>query len=242
MQEKIGEKRKSREKGVFVMLKTPVLIVNFKAYTQANGEELIKIAQTMEECANAQGVSCAIAVPSTDIYRVSQAVKMPILAEHIDPVKPGAATGHQLAGAAKTAGAVGSLLNHSECRMKIADLESAIQTLKSLQMTSIVCTNNIATSAAAAILGPDFVAVEPPELIGGDISVSTAQPEIVSGTVEAIRKVNPAVKVLCGAGVKNGIDVQKSIELGAEGVLLASGIVKAKDVKAATNDILSGYK
>jgi isopentenyl diphosphate isomerase/L-lactate dehydrogenase-like FMN-dependent dehydrogenase len=42
----------------------------------------------------------------------------------------------------------------------------------------------------------------------------------VSDTVAAVKAVNPNVRVLCGAGVKNGNDVAKAIELGAEGVLL----------------------
>jgi triosephosphate isomerase len=103
-----------------------------------------------------------------------------------------------------------------------------------------VCTNNLETSKAASVLSPDFVAVEPPELIGGDISVSQAQPELVSDTVSAIRSVSPNVKVLCGAGVKTGGDVKRALELGSEGVLLASGVVKAKDVEGAVRDLVSG--
>jgi len=51
--------------------------------------------------------------------------------------------------------------------------------------------------------------------------------------------VNPHVRVLCGAGVKNGRDVAKALELGAEGVLLASGVTKASDVPAVLNDLIS---
>ena len=95
-------------------------------------------------------------------------------------------------------------------------------------------------SKAAAQLVPDFVAVEPPELIGGDISVSKAQPELVKDSVEAVKAVSPDVKVLCGAGVKNGEDVKSALELGAKGVLLASGVVKAKDAEAVMRDLIKG--
>ena len=104
----------------------------------------------------------------------------------------------------------------------------------------IVCTNNIATSKAAAALLPNFIAVEPPELIGGNISVTTADPGIVSGSVDSVKKIDENVRVLCGAGVKNGKDVAKSIELGAEGVLLASGVVKAKDKESVIRDLALG--
>ena len=90
-----------------------------------------------------------------------------------------------------------------------------------------------------ATLSPRFIAVEPPELIGGDISVTTADPAIVSGTAEAVRAVNPNVRVLCGAGVKNGEDVAKAIELGTEGVLLASGVTKANDPLFVLRDLVS---
>ena len=90
-----------------------------------------------------------------------------------------------------------------------------------------------------AKLGPTFIAVEPPELIGGDISVTSADPSIVSNTVAAVKSTNPNVRVLCGAGVKNGADVKKAIELGAEGVLLASGVTKASDVSSVLDDLTS---
>ena len=90
-------------------------------------------------------------------------------------------------------------------------------------------------------MGPTFIAVEPPELIGGDVSVTNADPAIVSDTVAVVKSVNPGVRVLCGAGVKNGADVAKAIELGAEGVLLASGVTKAQDVDAVLADLLASF-
>ena len=90
-----------------------------------------------------------------------------------------------------------------------------------------------------AEMGPTFIAVEPPELIGGDISVTTADPSIVSDTVAVVKATNSDVRVLCGAGVKNGQDVATAIKLGAEGVLLASGVTKASDVASVLNDLVS---
>jgi len=54
---------------------------------------------------------------------------------------------------------------------------------------------------------------------------------VVVGAVEAVKKINPSVHILCGAGISTGDDVAKAIELGTEGVLLASAYVKAKDPK-----------
>jgi len=46
-----------------------------------------------------------------------------------------------------------------------------------------------------------------------------------------VRKVNPDVVVLCGAGISSGDDVEAALKLGTKGVLLASGVVKAKEPK-----------
>jgi len=94
------------------------------------------------------------------------------------------------------------------------------------------------TTAAAAALNPDFVAVEPPELIGSGIPVSKAEPEVVENSVKAAKNINREVKVLCGAGITTHEDYVKALELGAEGVLLASGVVKAKDQKRALEELV----
>lgn len=224
------------------MLETPVIVLNVKTYAEAIGEKTREIAFLMDKIAAETGVHMAIAVQATDIMLCAKDkdISIPVFAQHIDPIKPGSNTGWTLPEAVKAAGAVGTLINHSEHRLKLADIEFCVSRAKELDLDQIVCTNNIATSKAAAVLSPHFVAVEPPELIGGDISVTTADPDVVSGTVEAVKEVNKTVKVLCGAGVKNGEDVAKAIELGADGVLLASGIVKAQNKEQVIRDLASG--
>ena len=222
------------------MLQTPVIVLNVKTYAEAVGEKTIEIAKQMEQIGAETGVNMAISVQATDLSACAKAVDIPVYAEHIDPVKPGSHTGWTLPEAVKDAGAVGTLINHSEHRLTLADIDACLIRAKEVSLDQIICSNNIATSKAIAALGPQFVAVEPPELIGGDISVTSADPGIVSGSVEAVKEVNKNVHVLCGAGVKNGKDVQKAIELGAKGVLLASGVVKATDKVAVLRDLASG--
>ncbi|MEA2055304.1 MAG: triose-phosphate isomerase, partial [Candidatus Thermoplasmatota archaeon] len=185
------------------MLKTPVIVLNVKTYAEATGNTAFEIAIIMDKIANETGVSMAICVQATDITKCVEKVNMPVFAEHIDPIKPGSHTGWALPEAMKSAGAIGTLINHSEHRLILADIDVCIVRAKELGLDHIVCTNNVATSKAAAALSPNFVAVEPPELIGGDISVTTVDPGIVSKSVEAVRDVDENVKVLCGAGVKN---------------------------------------
>ena len=222
------------------MLKTPTIVLNVKTYSEATGNKALDLAMLMDKISKETGSSMAISVQATDIYLCSKEVSIPVWAEHIDPIKPGSHTGWTLPEAIKDSGAVGTLINHSEHRLKIADIDFCITRAKELNLDHIVCSNNVGTSKALAAFSPNFIAVEPPELIGGDISVTTADPGIVSESVNAVKNIDKNVKVLCGAGVKNGKDVAKAIELGADGVLLASGIVKAKNKETVVRDLVSG--
>lgn len=209
----------------------PLIAINFKAYPQSMGESGLKLARLCETVAEETGIAFMVCPQQTDLKFIVSQVSIPVYAQHIDACEPGSRTGHVVAEAVKSSGAEGTLINHSECRMRVFDIDWLIRKCQSLNLKTIVCTNNIDVSKASAALHPTYVAVEPPELIGGDISVTTANPEIVSGTVAEIKKVAPDVKVLCGAGVKTGEDVRVAVELGTEGVLLASGVVKAQTPK-----------
>ncbi|MDH4123835.1 MAG: triose-phosphate isomerase [Thermoplasmata archaeon] len=217
-----------------------VIIVNLKTYAEASGENALKISKISEEVARETGRKIIVAPPMPDLALVASSVSIPIFSQHVDNVKPGNTTGFAPPEAIKAAGAAGTLINHSEHRLIHADIDELIKRCGSLDLVTVVCTNNISVSKAAAIHSPDFVAVEPPELIGGNVSVTDANPEIVSGTVSAIRSVAKDVGILTGAGVKNGRDVAKAIELGTDGVLLASGVAKAKDPKVVLLDLCSG--
>ncbi|MFE3845642.1 triose-phosphate isomerase [Thermoplasmatota archaeon] len=221
------------------MLKTPVIVLNMKTYSESTGKNALDIVKIMDKVSIETGINMAVSVQSIDIKECSENISIPVFAEHIDPIKPGSHTGWILPEAVKSAGAVGSIINHSEHRLKLADIDYCISRAKELNLDQIVCSNNILTSKAIAALSPNFLAVEPPELIGGNISVTSANPEIVSCSVKAVKDVDGKVKLLCGAGVKNGVDVARAIELGSAGVLLASGIIKSNDKEKVIRDLVS---
>jgi triosephosphate isomerase len=218
----------------------PLVVLNFKTFLESTGVNALNLARACDEVAGETGAKIVVVPQLTDLRMISERVSIPVYAQTVEAIKPGSNTGHALPEAVKEAGASGSLLNHSECRLKLADIDALISKLRELKMTSIVCTNNVSVTAAAAALEPDFVAVEPPELIGSGISVSKAQPSVVTDSVDAVKRVSKKVKVLCGAGISTGEDLKKAVELGAEGVLLASGIIKAKDQKAAMLELVKG--
>jgi len=220
------------------MVKKPLIVLNFKTYAESMGDKAIMMAKYCEEVSQESEIEIIVCPQTPDIYRVTGSVKIPVFAQHIDGAGAGGFTGHINADCVHLAGAVGTLINHSERRILLSEIDSAVQSARKAGLRTIVCTNNIAVTSAAAALSPDFVAIEPPELIGSGIPVSKANPDIVSGSVNAVKKINPKVRVLCGAGISTGNDVAAAIELGTEGVLLASGVIKAKDPKAALFDLV----
>ena len=221
-------------------VETPVMIINLKVYPESMGAPAMELAKLLDETARRTGASIVICPPVTDLFCIQKEVGIPVWAQAADPVEPGSRTGHVTLEMLQNVGAEGLLVNHSERRLQMADIGWLVAKARKLNMDSCVCAADATESKACAAMGPDFIAVEPPELIGGDISVTTANPEIVRKSVEEVRKVNSHVRVLCGAGVKTGRDVRKALELGAHGVLLASGVVKARDKKATLMDLVGG--
>lgn len=210
-------------------LQTPIIIVNFKTYLEATGQRAVKLAKQAEKVSKETGAYIVVAPQHTDIALVAEAVEIPVFAQHIDPVSPGSHTGHVQADAVIEAGAVGTLINHSEKQMKLANIDMVIKIAAEKDLISCVCTNNPPISAAVAYLAPDIISIEPPELIGSGVAVSKAKPEEVSNTVKLVRKVNTDAILLCGAGISHGEDVAVALKLRTQGVLVASAIVKAKD-------------
>jgi len=210
-------------------VRTPVILVNFKTYSEATGRKALELAKTAERVSSKVGVCVGVAPQLVDIPTIAKAVSIPVFAQHIDPITHGSFTGWVLPEAVKQAGAVGTLINHSERRLKLADIDATLDRARDVGLVSVVCTNNAEVSAAVAALKPSMIAVEPPELIGTRIPVSKAKPEVVTGTVELVRRVNRDVVILCGAGITRGEDVATALRLGTAGVLVASGVVMAKD-------------
>lgn len=206
-----------------------MIIVNFKTYLESTGKKAVELAKNAEKASKETGVSIVVAPQFVDLAKVAEAVEIPVFAQHIDPIKPGNSTGHILAEAVIEAGAVGTLINHSERQLKLSEIEAIIALSKEKSLISCVCANNPTTSAAIAAMKPDIVSFEPPELIGTGIAVSKAQPQVITNTVNMVRQVNANITILCGAGISQSEDVATALKLGTRGVLVASGIVKAKD-------------
>lgn len=210
-----------------------MIIVNFKAYSEAQGEKAEKIARKCREASRETGEEVIVCPSPQDLRLIDEENK--VFSQNIDPVEPGSHTGSVTAEGAKKAGVSGTLLNHSEKRMDKKDIRKSIQLCRKHGMTTIVCAQTPEECAELSNLKPDYIAYEPPELIGSDTSVSESKPELIEKAVS-----NSSKPVLTGAGIKTREDVEKSIEHGCEGVLVASGVVKADDIFEEVRNLCLG--
>lgn len=211
----------------------PIIVINYKAYyPQSFGEGAIQIARAAARVQSEVDVQIILAPPHTELFRVIEAVRgtdVKVYAQHADPLEPGAITGFTPLEGIKEIGASGVILNHSEHRLKLSDISYLIRKAHNMGLEVIACADLPETAAALAVLDPEMIAVEPPELIGTGISVSRAKPDVITRSVNMVRRVNPRVKVLTGAGISTGEDVYLAIKLGTSGVLVASAVVKAEN-------------
>jgi len=221
-----------------MVIEYPLILINFKTYREASGRRGLELAKVAEKISKETGITIGVAPQLTDLTFIASQVEIPVFSQHVDDVPPGSYTGHVTLEAVKDSGAIGTMVNHSERRVRADQVDVIVKRARELGLVTVVCTNTPEVTAAMAALGPDIVAIEPPELIGTGIPVSRAKPEVVTSSVELVKKIKPQVKVLCGAGITTGEDVAAALRLGTVGVLLASGVVKAKDWEKAIRDLI----
>ena len=207
----------------------PLILINFKTYSEALGKKGILLAKKLQKVQlKTKKFQIALAPAVLDLEEVAKGVSLPVFAQHADSFALGAHTGSISVAELKSISVQGTLLNHSEKKIPFAVLKKTVTLCKKYKLKTVVCASSLVEVKKIASLKPDYLAYEPPELIGGDISVTQANPEIIAQAVQAVKKISPRTKVLCGAGVQSREDVRKALELGALGVLIAHAVVKAK--------------
>ncbi len=205
-----------------------MFIINCKNYDEISGEKITRLVKTAQKVSRKYGVKIAIAPPQHLLSKIASS-PIPILAQHVDDAKIGSTTGFVIPELLKKSKVKGSLINHSEHRISGKEIEQLVKRLKKLRMISVLCVKNVAEATKYAKLNPSYIAIEPPELIGSGKAVSKEQPELITRAAIAVRSAKNQTKLLCGAGIVSGEDVKQSMILGSKGILVASGIVKAKN-------------
>ena len=205
-----------------------MFIINCKNYEEIAGDKIVKLAKIIEIVSKRYKIKIALAPPHHLLTKITN-VSIPILAQHVDNAHVGSTTGFIIPELLKTSKIAGSIINHSEHRIPSKDIKQLVSRLHRLRMLSIVCVRNIVEAQKYAKLNPSYIAIEPPELIGSGRAVSKEKPELITKATRAIKSTNNSTKLLCGAGIISGEDVEKAIQLGAKGILVASGIIKSKN-------------
>lgn len=205
-----------------------MFIINCKNYEETAGDKVVKLAKIIKKVSKKHKIKIALAPPHHLLTKITD-LSIPVLAQHVDNVHVGNTTGFIIPELLKTSKVAGSLINHSEHRIPNNDIKQLVSRLQKLKMISIVCVKNISEAQRYAKLNPNYIAIEPPELIGSGKAISKEKPELITKAATAVKNANNSTKMLCGAGIVSGEDVEKAIQLGAKGILVASGIIKSKN-------------
>jgi triosephosphate isomerase (TIM) len=219
-----------------------LIILNCKNYLEVAGDKILQLSQIAKDISNSNKVQIMIAPPQNCLFYLSQFIKLPLICQHIDDEKIGATTGFTIPELAKSYGAAGSLINHSEHRIEHTHIQNLVERLRKLNMTSIVCAATSKEVGELARLNPNMIAIEPPELIGTGKAVSKVNPTIITKSVKEAGKHSENIQVICGAGIVDKTDVQSAINLGSKGILLASGLIKSGAWQDKLIELCEGFE
>ena len=218
-----------------------MFIINFKNYDEISGSNATKLAKVASKIAKKYKIKIAVCPPQHLLSEVSK-VPVTVLAQHLDVAKVGSTTGYVIPELAKKSKIHGALINHSEHRVPSDTITELVSRLEALDMISVVCVKDVSEAKKYSKLNPNYIAIEPPELIGTGRAVSKERPEIITNSVNAVNNAKNSTQLLCGAGIVSGDDVSRALELGAHGILVASGIVKSNNWQKAIEEFALAFK
>jgi len=205
----------------------PIIVINFKTYKQ--GKEVVKLAKKIEELDK----KIIIGVQALDILKVVKAVKNPVYVQHVDYQEIGRNTGYVLPEAVKVNGARGVFLNHSEHRLKLDVIKKTVKRCKALKLKTAIFAKDLKQAQKIKKLKPDYLIIEPPELVAGKISVSKAKPKLIEEIGKKLK-----YDFIVGAGIKTNEDLKIAMKLGAKGIAVSSAITKAKNPAKKLRELL----
>jgi len=216
-----------------------MFIINCKNYEEIAGEKIIKLAKIAEKISKKYKIKIAIAPPHHLIPLITK-FGIIVLAQHLDDKKVGSTTGFMIPEIIKKSKIDGSIINHSEHRITESEIKNLVKRLKKLKLKTVVCVKNVSEAKKYAKINPTFIAIEPPELIGTGRAISTEKPQLITNSINAVQSAKNSTKLLCGAGIVSAEDVSRAVKLGSKGILVASGVIKAKNWESILSDFSRG--
>ncbi|TVP40639.1 triose-phosphate isomerase [Candidatus Nitrosocosmicus arcticus] len=205
------------------------LIINFKNYLEISGDKALSLTKEAERVSEQTDIEIVLSPPQVLLAWLAKNTKLSVIAQHLDVQQPGPSTGFSIPEIVKDVGGAGSLINHSEHPINLNIIRDLIPRLRSLGLLSIVCAKNLAELRDISSIGPDFVAIEPPELIGTKKSISTEKPSLITDSFQHLKLEASRSQLICGAGINSSEDVRIAVQLGSKGILAASSVVKSKN-------------
>lgn len=219
-----------------------MIFVNFKTYREGSGGAAVGLMKILESVSKSSQIKIIPVVQALDLREFSEQSDLELWVQNIDPVEYGAHTGAILPEAVLEDGAMGTFLNHSE--HKFADfalLQKSVGRARDVGLKTLIFAADLEELKKVASLRPDYIAYEPPELVGSTtISVAQAHPDVIQKATEIAQ--NERLPLVVGAGVHSQDDVRTSLRLGAVGVAVATDIVKAEDPEKELRDLVEGFK
>ncbi len=211
-----------------------LILINLKDYVY--GKEAIKLCQKIAKVESKFEI--AVAPPLLDLEEAGK-IKISVYAQHADPVLNGAHTGSISLEELKQLGIKGAILNHSERKLPFRTIRETIFLCRKKKLITVTCASTLSEVKKLAALQPDYIAYEPAALIGGETSVTTAQPKVLVDVVKAVEKINPKTQVLCGAGIHAAEDVKVALKSGMKGILISHAVIKAKDPQRFIEELIT---
>jgi triosephosphate isomerase len=205
----------------------PIVVINLKTYQQ--GKKAVDIAKKIERVDK----NIILGVQASDVYEIAKKTKLKVYAQHVDYFIPGRNTGYILPEAVKKDKGVGTFLNHSEHKLSFDVLKKTVERCKKVKLKTLVFANSLKEAEKLQKLHPDYLAIEPPELVGGEKSVSKEKPELIKKIKMKIK-----MKFLVGAGIHTHEDVVIAMKLGASGIAVSSAITKAKNPEKKLRELI----
>ena len=201
------------------------------------GERMLRLAKAVDEIAAEYDLDVIITPQYADIRMIAENTShIHVYAQHMDYLRPGRGLGSVLPESIKEAGAVGVMLNHAEKKLTLDEIEKTIARADEVGLATIVCADSVQEIEAVAKLSPNLIVAEPTELIGTGV---TSDMGYVRDTIAAVRRINPDIMVLQGAGISTPDDVARVIRAGALATGCTSGVMRAADPEAAARAMLS---
>jgi len=205
----------------------PVIVINLKTYQQ--GRAAVELAKEIEKFDK----KIIVGVQAGDVYEIAKKTKLKVFAEHVDPFEPGRYTGYIIPESVKKDKAKGTFLNHSEHKLDFKTIKKTVERCREINLKVAIFAGSLKEAKGIKKLKPDYLIYEPPELVAGDVSVSTAKPDLIKKIARELK-----YPFLVGAGIKTKEDVDLATKFGAKGIAVSSAITKTKDPKKALKNLL----